>query len=136
MMHSKSVTHLKLRKQPDLFRSLKVCDFPCLDCILLKDAVVQCASCLGFPSKAQTGCTDPCPRLLSFVLNCLAFLHSWGGKKPFCAFRVPHYSQGSSLQSDGSLSGPLRLRVQSWSRTRLRIAASIAFLFRACFKGV
>ena len=26
--------------------------------------------------------------------------------------------------------------VQSRSRTRLRIAASIAFLFRACFKGV
>ena len=36
----------------------------------------------------------------------------------------------------GGLSGPLRLRVQSRSRTRLRIAASIAFLFRACFKGV
>ena len=34
------------------------------------------------------------------------------------------------------LSGPLRLRVQSRSRTRLRIAASIAFLFRACSKGV
>ena len=34
------------------------------------------------------------------------------------------------------LSGPLRLRLQSWSRTRLRIAVSIAFLFRACFKGV
>ena len=34
------------------------------------------------------------------------------------------------------LSGPLRLRVQSRSRTRLRIAASIAFLFRACFKDV
>ena len=35
-----------------------------------------------------------------------------------------------------NLSGPLRLRVQSWSRTRLRIATSIAFLFRTCFKGV
>ena len=34
------------------------------------------------------------------------------------------------------LSGPLRLRVQSRSRTRLRIAASIAFVFRSCFKGV
>ena len=34
------------------------------------------------------------------------------------------------------LSGPLRLRVQSRSRARLRIAASIAFLFRAYFKGV
>ena len=34
------------------------------------------------------------------------------------------------------LSGPLRLRVQSRSRPRLRIAASIAFLFRACFTGV
>ena len=33
------------------------------------------------------------------------------------------------------LSGPPRLRVQSRSRTRLRIA-SIVFLFRACFKGV
>ena len=35
----------------------------------------------------------------------------------------------------GRLSGPLRLRVQSRSRTRLRIAASIAFLFHAYFKG-
>ena len=34
------------------------------------------------------------------------------------------------------LTGPLRLRVQSRSRTRSRVAASIAFLFRACFKGV
>ena len=34
------------------------------------------------------------------------------------------------------LSGPLRLRVQSRSRMRLRIAASIVFLFRACFEGV
>ena len=33
------------------------------------------------------------------------------------------------------LSGPLRLRVQSQSRAWLRIAASIAFWFRACFKG-
>ena len=33
------------------------------------------------------------------------------------------------------LSGPLRLRVQSRLRTRLGIAASIAFLFRACLKG-
>ena len=33
------------------------------------------------------------------------------------------------------LSGPLQLRVQSRSRTRLSIVASIAFLFRACFKG-
>ena len=43
---------------------------------------------------------------------------------------------GDGLSQDcGALSGPLRLRVQSRSRTRLRIAASIAFLFRACFKG-
>ena len=34
------------------------------------------------------------------------------------------------------LSGPLWLRVQSRSRTRLRIAASFAILFRTCFKGV
>ena len=34
------------------------------------------------------------------------------------------------------LSGPLLLRVQSRSRTRLRIAASIAFLFRTCSKGI
>ena len=33
------------------------------------------------------------------------------------------------------LSAPVRLRVQSRSRKRLRIAASIAFLFRTC-KGV
>ena len=38
-------------------------------------------------------------------------------------------------KANRALSGPLRLRVQSRSRTRLRIAASIAFLFRACFKG-
>ena len=35
-----------------------------------------------------------------------------------------------------ALIGPLRLRVQSRSRTRLRIAASIAVLFRACFGRV
>ena len=33
-------------------------------------------------------------------------------------------------------SGPQRLRFQWRSRTRLRIAASIAILFRVCFKGV
>ena len=33
-----------------------------------------------------------------------------------------------------TLSGPLQLRVQSRSRTQWRIAASIAFLFCACFK--
>ena len=38
-------------------------------------------------------------------------------------------------QSCSKLSGPLRLKVQSRSSMRLRIAASIAFLFRACFKG-
>ena len=43
---------------------------------------------------------------------------------------------GFSENSGSILSGPLRLRVQSRSRTRLRIAASIAFLFRTCFKGV
>ena len=37
---------------------------------------------------------------------------------------------------DHSLSGPLRLRVQSQSRTQLRIVASVALLFRACFKEV
>ena len=41
---------------------------------------------------------------------------------------------GAKLASRSRLSGPLRLRVQSRSRTWLRIAASIAFLFRACFK--
>ena len=46
------------------------------------------------------------------------------------------FSEKLFVSSDGTLSGPLRLRVQSRSRTRLRIAASIAFLFRACFKGV
>ena len=42
----------------------------------------------------------------------------------------------SCLGSAGhGLSGPLWLRVQSRSSTGLRIAASIAFLFRGCFKG-
>ena len=45
-------------------------------------------------------------------------------------------SRKACLRNADLLSGPLRLRVQSWSRTRLRIAASVAFLFRACFKGV
>ena len=44
-----------------------------------------------------------------------------------------HLERSSGWTSDG-FSGPLRLRVQLRSRTRLRIAASIAFLFRACFK--
>ena len=47
-------------------------------------------------------------------------------------FIHPDFSEVTLCQ----LSGPLRLRVQSRSRTRLRIAASIAFLFRACFKEV
>ena len=48
---------------------------------------------------------------------------------------IKEHSRGdSSLDSQG---GQLQLtRVQSRSRTRLRIAASIAFLFRACFKCV
>ena len=33
------------------------------------------------------------------------------------------------------LSAPVELRVQSLSSTPLRIVASIAFLFRACFTG-
>ena len=41
-----------------------------------------------------------------------------------------------SAKGGCKLSGPLRLRVQSRSRTRLRIAASIASLFRACSKGI
>ena len=47
--------------------------------------------------------------------------------------RALHHSARMSLDE---LSGPLRLRVQSRSRARLRIAASIAFLFRAYFEGV
>ena len=43
---------------------------------------------------------------------------------------------GMSGGIECKLSGPLRLRLQSWSRTRLRIAVPIAFLFRACFKRV
>ena len=46
--------------------------------------------------------------------------------------------RGSAAGGGGSqsqLSGPLWLRVQSRSSTRFRIVASIALLFRACFKG-
>ena len=43
---------------------------------------------------------------------------------------------GSGVDVTLLLSGPLRLRVQSRSRTRLRIAASIGFLLRACLTGV
>ena len=49
-------------------------------------------------------------------------------------YRVPIVDRGTIAVP--LLSGPLRLRVQSQSRTWLRIAASIAFLFRACFKGI
>ena len=51
-------------------------------------------------------------------------------------FRAGKFRESDSVWLALCLSGPLRLRVQSRSRTRLRIAASIAFLFRACFKGV
>ena len=62
-------------------------------------------------------------------------------------YKLPRFFSGSalyllgkkqigSIANLGPLSGPLRLRVQSRSRTRLRIAASIAFLFRTCFKGI
>ena len=68
------------------------------------------------------------------------FLGLLGG---FCSFsRIFRVSLGEKILGvfEGFpwhlLSGPLRLRVQSRSRTRLRIAASIAILFRACFKGV
>ena len=43
---------------------------------------------------------------------------------------------GRGFSQLGALVAPMRSRVQSRSRTRLRIAASIAFSFRACFKGV
>ena len=43
-----------------------------------------------------------------------------------------HHSPTSS--DSPNLSGSRRLRVQSRSSTRLRIAASVAFLFRTCFK--
>ena len=50
----------------------------------------------------------------------------------------PHNRAWAGMQQQMMhwLSGPVRLRVQSRSRTRSRIAASIAFLFSACFKGV
>ena len=47
-----------------------------------------------------------------------------------------HQASEGAREMRQALSGPLRLRVQSRSRTRLRIVASIAFLFRAYFKGV
>ena len=56
-------------------------------------------------------------------------------KKAFF-LRYPWICSTPHLLNPHLLSGPLRLRVQSRSRTRLTIAASIAFLFRACFKGV
>ena len=59
-------------------------------------------------------------------------LHSWFGN--FSAQLEVFASEGGI--TTGALSGPLRLRVQSQSRTRLRIAASIAVLFRARFKGI
>ena len=43
-----------------------------------------------------------------------------------------HWSHGNFRL--GKLSGPLQLRVQSLLRTRVRIAASIVFLFRAYLK--
>ena len=55
---------------------------------------------------------------------------TWQGSCTDASIDQDHVSSGLAL------SGPLRLRVQSRSRTRLRIAASIAFLLGACFTGV
>ena len=53
-----------------------------------------------------------------------------------CFHRFFACSAINSCPNISKLSGPLRLRVQSRSRTWLRIAASIAFLFGACFQEV
>ena len=69
----------------------------------------------------------------------LGFLE-WGKRWRCRGQRTLVYETNHSLKKaawgGGALSGPLRLRVQSRSRTRLRIAASVPFLFRVCFKGV
>ena len=64
------------------------------------------------PNSRDTFC--PPPQLLSKVF-----------------WRRGLFNQGRPI-----LSGPLRLRVQSRLRTGLWIAVSIAFLLRACFKGI
>ena len=79
--HSKNATHLKLRKLPKPFRSSKVCDSPwtvSFRKMWWYNLYKQCTRCLGYRSKAQTCCADPCPQLFSFVLSCLAFLFFWG----------------------------------------------------------
>ena len=62
-----------------------------------------------------------------------------------CGFWGPRWASQSQKSQQSlrfccakscTLSGPPRLRVQSRSRTWLRIAASITFLLRTCFKGV
>ena len=57
------------------------------------------------------------------------FYRKGNSAKRFGPFTAPPDSETEKLLSLSPLSGPLRLRVQSRSRRRLR-------LFRACFKGV
>ena len=63
------------------------------------------------------------------ILNFLAPTAS-SGRPP------PHPKISGSKSLGLGLSGPLRLRVPSQSRMQLRIAASITFLLRACYKRV
>ena len=67
----------------------------------------------GVPNYSKRSTGGQCPQVLASTARKVA--------KPTCpcSYTVP----------------PMRSRVQSRSRTQLRIAASIAFLFRACFDG-
>ena len=83
---SKNSTHLKLRKLPESFCSLNMCDFPCIASFeacggtTFTDTAeaalgfpLKHRGCLGFPSTTHTCGADPCPQFFCFVFCCPAF---------------------------------------------------------------
>ena len=104
---------------------------------------------LFLQTLGSKGPCDPCvtspgnpnPGLIQLVLTVLVLWSRvlavpWAPSFFIASSRRLRLCPWTSICFKAALSGPLRLRVQSRSRTRLRIAASIAFLFRACFEGV
>ena len=97
---------------------------------------------LSLPTSQFTVCTSRLARLrLLSIPEGLPKRSPWTATaKPFSVLGCPKAALSAHQQiiagMPSLLSGPLRLRRQSRSRTRLRIAASIAFSFRACFKEV
>ena len=85
-------------------------------------------------SKAGAGSSPTRSNTQKTRVSCSRSLDFLGGSQE-CLGKGPGYSSRDFNRKISStvLSDPLRSRVQSRSRTQLRIAASIAFLFRVRF---